>query len=131
MERRLLQLTLAAASLVPLSAGLAMMTYGPGFLDLAASVSADSHFRYLSGLLFGIGCVVLTIIPNIERNGETLRAIASIVALGGFARLWSLIHVGWPGTPMALALFMELGVTPALYFWQRRIARAAPSHPDR
>jgi len=108
-----------------------MMTYGPGFLDLAASVSADSHFRYLSGLLFGIGCVVLTIIPNIERNGETLRAIASIVALGGFARLWSLIHVGWPGTPMVLALFMELGVTPALYFWQRRIARAAPSHPDR
>ena len=101
-----------------------MAAYGPGFLDLTASISADSHLRYLSGLLLGIGLSVWTIIPNIENKGSVLRTITLIVATGGLARLWSLLHVGAPGAAMVFALFMELGVTPALYLWQRRVAAA-------
>jgi hypothetical protein len=79
--------------------------------------------RYLSGLLLGIGVLVWTIIPKIEKRGEALGALTLIVAVGGLSRLWSLIAVGQPNTVMTCALFVELGLTPALYLWQRRVAR--------
>jgi hypothetical protein len=79
--------------------------------------------RYLSGLLLGTGLMVWTVIPDVEKKEAVLRTVMLIVAIGGFARLWSLVHVGQPNVAMELALVMELGVTPALYLWQRRVAR--------
>ena len=124
MERRALQVALALVSLIPVFAGLAAVVQGPAFFDATLSISGNSMLRYLSGLLLGIGLTVWAIIPRIEENGRVLGAIAFIVAVGGLARLWSLISVGTPRTPMVLALFVELILTPALYLWQRRVARA-------
>jgi hypothetical protein len=118
-----LQVVLAIVSLIPLSAGLAGIWKGPAFYDVAASVSADSHMRYLSGLLFGIGIVVWWIIPRVEKSSEAFAAITAIVFVGGMARLWSLIHIGAPTGGMAYAIFVELALTPVLFFWQRRIVR--------
>jgi hypothetical protein len=123
MERRFLQLALAVTSLIPLSAGLAGIWKGPAFFDLAASTSADSHMRYLSGLLLGIGLVVWWVIPRIEKPSEVFVTVTAIVFVGGLARLWSLIHIGMPNDMMFCALFVELGLTPALFFWQRRVSR--------
>jgi hypothetical protein len=123
LEKHLLQAVLAVLSLVPFSAGLAGVKLGPAFFDVAATVSADSHMRYLSGLLLGIGVLVWTIIPNIEKRGEALGALTLVVAVGGLSRLYSLITVGQPNTVMTCALFVELVLTPSLYLWQRRIAR--------
>jgi hypothetical protein len=122
-ERRLLQVALAIVSLIPLSAGLAGIWKGPDFYNLAASISADSHMRYLSGLLFGIGFVVWWIIPRVEKPSEAFGAVTAIVFVGGLARLWSLIHVGEPNGVMSCAVFVELGLTPALFFWHRRVVR--------
>jgi hypothetical protein len=129
LEKRLLQVALAIVSLIPISAGLAGVLQGPKFFQLFASVTADSHMRYLSGLLLGIGVLVWTIIPKVEKRGEALGALTLIVAVGGLSRLYSLITVGQPNTVMTCALFVELGVTPALYLWQRRVARCATRQP--
>jgi Domain of unknown function (DUF4345) len=123
LERRLLQVVLAVVSLIPLSAGLSGIWTGPGFYHLTASISADSHLRYLSGLLFGIGLVVWWIIPRVEKPSEAFATVTAIVFVGGLARLWSLIHVGEPNGTMFYAVFVELGLTPALFLWHRRIVR--------
>jgi hypothetical protein len=88
-----------------------------------ASVPMDSHYRYLSGLLLGIGLGFWITIPNIEREGHRFRLLAAIVVLGGIGRVWSLLIVGVPDRPMLFGLIMELAVTPMLAFWQYRIAK--------
>jgi hypothetical protein len=121
--RRALQVTVAIASLIPIGAGLAGILLGPAMVDVTtAPVGADSHYRYLSGLLLGIGIGFATTIPHIERRTARFRWLTAIVVIGGLGRLWSLIALGPPNKPMLVALVMELGVTPALALWQSRVA---------
>ena len=125
LERRLLQIAVAIAGLVPVGAGLSGALRGAAFLEVTTSVSTDSHIRYLSGLLLGIGLAFWISIPHIERHAARFRLLAAIVVLGGCARLLALTDGGKPGPGMYLALAMELVITPALLLWQQRIARAA------
>lgn len=122
MERRLLQIAIVIGSFVPVGAGLSGVLLGPGILGDAASAASDSHFRYLSGLLFGIGLAFLSCVPEIERRTLLVRVLTAIVMTGGLGRLFGLMVTGYPGLPMCLALGMELAVTPALCLWQSRIA---------
>jgi peptidoglycan/LPS O-acetylase OafA/YrhL len=125
-ERRLLQLAVAAASLIPLSAGAAGMVIGPAMVGVSeAALDADSHYRYLSGLLFGLGIAFATTVPAIDRRTGRFRLLVAIVFVGGLGRLMSLIMRGAPHGPMLAALVMELGVAPALAAWQARIAGKA------
>jgi hypothetical protein len=122
-ERRFLQTTIALASLVPISAGAAGVLLGPAMVGVAgATPDADSHYRYLSGLLLGIGIGFATTIVRIEAKGTRFRLLAALVVIGGLARLLSLIPHGAPGKPMLFGLVMELLVTPALAVWQARVA---------
>ena len=125
-ERRLLQGAVMVACLVPLSAGLAGAIEGPAMLRWAAvgaSPDLDSHLRYLSGLLLGIGIGFLSCVPRIEARGAVFRLLGLIVVVGGLARALSLVEVGAPGLEHRLALAMELGATPLMVLWQARIAR--------
>jgi hypothetical protein len=121
-ERRLLQIAVALGSLVPIIAGAAGILSGPAMVEAGGSVSVDSHFRYLSGLLLGIGIAFVTTIPEIERQTGRFRMLASIVVAGGIGRLMSLLLRGAPDAAMLAALAMELVVTPALALWQVRVA---------
>jgi len=123
IERRALQVIVAVGSLVPLYAGAAGMVMGPRLISGAlGSVDLDSHIRYLSGLLLGIGIGYASTVPRIERHGSRFRLLTGIVVLGGIGRLVSLLTVGPPSAAMKAALVLELLVTPALALWQRRIA---------
>ncbi len=124
-SKRALQLAVAVGGVVPIGAGLAGMLLGPDMVDSigGASMSMDSHYRYLSGLLLGIGLGFWITIPNIEREGHRFRLLAAIVVLGGIGRLWSLFTVGVPDQPMLSGLIMELAITPLLAFWQYRLAK--------
>lgn len=122
-ERRLLQIAVAIGGLVPVGAGLSGAWFGLGFVDMsAAGSSADSHFRYLSGLLLAIGIAFWVSIPRIEAIGERARLLTAIVVVGGLCRLIAVLRFGFPGTPMSLALIMELVITPSLCLWQHRVA---------
>ena len=125
-ERLALQWAIAIAGLVPVTAGLAGVVLGSTMLDdPIASVSLDSHVRYLSGLLLGIGIASWGLIPRIETATQLFRLITFLVVIGGLARLAGVFAVGVPSTPMLFGLAMELVVTPLLCLWQARIAGLA------
>ena len=125
MEKRWLQIAVAVAGLVPVGAGLAGALLGPALLNQVGDAVLDSHFRYLSGLLLGIGLAFWTTIPNIEHQGQRFALLTLIVVTGGFCRAVGMLAGGLPGTVMSLALIMELGVTPLLYLWRERVERVA------
>jgi hypothetical protein len=117
-----LQVAIAVFGLVPVAAGLAGAIDGAAFLGEQVSVSADSHVRYLSGLLLAIGLLFWSTIPRIEQQGRRVRLLTAIVFVGGLARLGGLIVMGAPSPPMLFGLGMELVVTPLVCLWQSRIA---------
>ena len=121
-ERRLLQAAIILACVVPIGAGAAGMINGPGHAA-AGSVDLDSHFRYLSGLLFGLGLGFLSCVPRIEQQGSIFRLLGLMVIVGGLARLGAALFIGWPGPAHIFALVMELGIVPSLMLWQYRVAR--------
>lgn len=121
-EKWLLQAMVIAACAVPLMAGLAGMISGAQFLG-TGSINLDSHFRYLSGLLFGIGLGFLSTIRSIESHTMRFRLLTWLVVIGGFSRLIGILIVGWPDNSMVFGLCMEILITPALCIWQNSLAR--------
>jgi hypothetical protein len=128
-ERRILQAVMALACLVPLVAGGSGMIRGlptdGGGMGITA-IAWDSHYRYLSGLLFAIGVFFAVSIARIETHGRRIRLLATLVVIGGIGRLIGVIFVGMPSFAMVAALGMELVVTPLLALWQARVSRARP-----
>lgn len=125
MSRRLLQLTLLLLSLSPLGFGALGMVRGAAWLGDNASTNLDSHFRYLSGIFFGLGLALLSCIPRIERMTIRFRWIAALVVVGGLARLGGVIAGDVPGRGHVVGLGLELVVTPLLVVWQARLAARA------
>lgn len=125
IERRALQIVVALACLVPVGAGGAGMLLGPRMLGptFAVPIDLDSHYRYLAGLLFGIGIGYISTIPHIELNSRRFSLLTAIVVAGGVGRLISLLTNGSPSGALQAALVMELLITPGLTLWQRRVAR--------
>jgi uncharacterized membrane protein YfcA len=122
-EARLLRIVVAAACLVPITAGVAGVLLGPVMLGIdTASIAADSHYRYLSGLLLGIGVLFSTTVPRIETSSVRFRLLAIIVIVGGLGRLLGALLNRNVDVSSLFALAMELGVTPALLLWQARVA---------
>ena len=78
-ERRILQRTVAVAAVVPVLAGLYGVLFGIDGIGggTPVNVSADSHFRYLSGLLTGIGLLFFTCVPRIEDKSRLFRFLTS------------------------------------------------------
>ena len=138
-ERRLLQRTVAIAGLVPVAAGLFGVIFGASLTgEREMSVSGESHYRYLSGLLLAMGLLFWSTIPGIEEKTGRFQLLTIIVVLGGLARLLGLLITGLPSLTMLAALAMELVVTPLLCLWQIRVANlhaephvraVAPSEP--
>lgn len=122
-ERRLFQLIVVIGSLVPILAGAAGVVRGPAMMrgSISANADLDSHFRYLSGLLLGIGIAYLTTLGDLRRKSGLFVALSLIVILGGCARLFGALLHGFP--PEWFAFAMELGVVPLLLLWLRRIVR--------
>ncbi len=116
-ETLLLKIAVSAAAVVPVAAGLAGVIGGA----LANTASFDSHYRYLSGLLLGLGVAFWSVVPDLGRRSPLLGVLTLIVFTGGVCRLYALAVRGDPGV-MGLALIMEMIVTPALFVWHRRVA---------
>ncbi|WP_419952495.1 DUF4345 domain-containing protein [Methylobacterium sp.] len=126
-EREALQRVVAVAAIIPVASGLFGILFGLGGVggNSLAQISADSHFRYLSGLLMGIGILFWSCVPAIETKSRLFRFLTLVVALGGLARLLGLYLTGLPSAVMLGALIMELVVTPLLCLWQMRVAGKA------
>ncbi len=124
-EKRALQAATALACFVPLSMGLTSVLRSAAVLkgvEPPLPIDLDSHFRYLSGLLLGIGLTFLACLRNIERRRPVFLALGAIIFVGGLARLLSLVELGWPGPGHRFGLVMELVVVPVIVLWQGRVA---------
>jgi hypothetical protein len=121
-EKRLLQQTVGLLSIVPFATGLYGVLFGPALTNETVSVSGDSHFRYLSGLLVGIGLCFWSAIPNIEIKTGRFRLLTLVVFVGGLGRLLGLVLTDVPSFLMLGGLVIELVVTPLICLWQTRIA---------
>ena len=117
----ILRAAILFACLVPILAGGAGALSGAGFLG-GGGAALDSHTRYLSGLLLGIGLAFAWASFDLPRRGRIFDVLAPLVVLGGLARLGGLLHAA-PPLPHVLALGMELGVTPLLWWGVRRAMR--------
>jgi len=126
--KRLLQAAVVLGCIVPIAGGGYGVLRGLSMLGLAGTGGADSHFRYLSGLLLGIGIGFLTTVPQIETHAARFRLLAGIVVVGGLGRLLSVALGDGADAVTLFALVMELGVTPLLALWQGRVARRASRH---
>ncbi len=117
-----MQIAIALAACVPVAGGLKGAWLGARAFGAWPGAAADSHVRYLSGLLLAIGLAYWSCIPAVERRGPLIRALTAIVIVGGLSRLAGWFIAGDPGS-MRWALIMELGVAPLLCLWQGRMAR--------
>ena len=111
MDGMTLRALIWLACLVPLGGGLA------GVFGLLPE--ASSHARYLSGLLLGIGVGLAWAAFDLRQRAWLFDAFVPLIMLGGAARLFG-APSAWPDM---LALAMELGVTPLLWWAVRRLAR--------
>ena len=125
IEKRALQAVVAVACLVPLVTGGLSILHGPAAFGHppVVPIDLDSHFRYVSGIFFGVGIAFATCIPAIETKGARFRLLGALVVMGGLSRLVSLVAVGVPSTGHLFGLAMELGVVPCRMAWQAAVAR--------
>jgi hypothetical protein len=119
-ERRLLQIAVAVAGLVPVAAG-ALGAFRPELL-IGGPPHALTHGAYLSGLLLGLGLAFWSLVPSIERQSRVFGLLTGLVVLGGLARAFTAARLGAWNLSVELPLVMELAVTPALWLWQRRVS---------
>jgi hypothetical protein len=96
--------------------------FGQALTGDAVSISAESHFRFLSGLLLGIGLCFWSTLPAIEAKTNRFRLLTLLIVIGGLGRLVGLGLTGLPSLFMIGGLIMELIVTPVLCLWQTRVA---------
>lgn len=124
LEKRVLQITVLAAAIVPIGAGLLGIIIGPSaFGARSYSVDLISHTGYLSGLLLAIGLMFVISVPNIEQHKNRFLLLGAIVFIGGLARLYEGMLTGFGTMPHQLALIMELVITPLIVLWQRRVSK--------
>ena len=128
-EKRALQIAVAVFGLVSVSAGV-LGALRPELLGLSGPPHALTHAAYLSGLLLGLGLGFWSLIPAIETRSRAFGLLTGLVVLGGLARALTAARLGVWGLSVILPLVMELGVTPALWLWQRRVTWAFLSPPE-
>jgi hypothetical protein len=121
-ERKLLQQSVAIAATLPVAIGLYGVLFGQALTGDAVSISAESHFRFLSGLLLGIGLCFWSTLPSIEIKTGRFRLLTLLVVIGGLGRLIGLALTGLPSLFMIGGLVVELAVAPVLCIWQTRVA---------
>lgn len=125
MERLFLQLATAFSALVLLGLGLCGVILGVQFLHGIGTITVDNYFRLVSGMLIGMGLVLLISIPHAERYGERFSILTLMIVLGGLAELYSVILHGIPSIGTFFGLFMTLIYAPLLWLLQRHVAKRA------
>jgi hypothetical protein len=125
MERKLLQIAVAAAGLAGVSLGLTGVLFGTMYADLSGDVVMDSYVRFLKGMLLAIGLIYWSCIRQIEQRGDRISLVTFILIFGTLSRLASVIGHGVPTEGIIYNLIVGLIFVPLLWLWQRHVARVA------
>ena len=104
----MIPIAIRLAALVPILAGGVGAIVGPAFLGEAGGPATASHFRYLSGLLLGVGVVAWWCVADLPRRAGVFGGLCAMVTLGGLARLAGLAVDPLPPWPHLAALVLLL-----------------------
>jgi hypothetical protein len=129
MKRLFLQIATIFSALVLLALGLCGVVLGVQFLHGVGTITVDNYFRLQSGIMTGLGIILLVSVPHVERYRERFSTLTFIIVLGGLAELYSVTLHGVPSVGTLFGLFMSLIYAPLLWLLQRHVARHAALHP--
>lgn len=129
MERFFLQIATVFSALVLLGLGVSGVLLGVQFMHGVGTITVDNYFRLVSGMLAGMGVVLLVSIPHVERHHERFTILTFVIVLGGLAELYSVVLNGIPSVGTFFGMFMTLIYAPLLWLLQRHVARRAVLHP--
>lgn len=82
----------------------------------------DSNVRYYCGMWLGLGIVLLSIIPSIEKHKAVFRSICLMIFIGAISRTISMFAAGIPIIPFVIITVMEY-LCSQLILWQNAIAK--------
>ena len=126
MEKRLLQIVVGLGAVIAVLAGARGVVHGPAIAGASSiELGAESQYRFLSGMLAGLGAAYTALIPTIERESQRLFMLTLIVGVAGFVRAAEMLGSGPEGLTSYFSLIVSLVAAPAVYLWQLRIARRA------
>jgi hypothetical protein len=131
MQRFILQAMTAFGGLVLLAIGLCGVLLGVQFLHGAGTVPVDNHFRFMSGVIAGVGFAFLCSLRHIERHRDRFAVLSFAIFIGGLAHLYSVLLHGVPSIGTMFGLFMELIYTPLLWLLHRHVANRAARNDAR
>jgi hypothetical protein len=132
-SRRALQAVLVAIAAVLVVTGIMGVVGGvfDPFYDLKSradpsggKILLDSNVRFFGGMSAGVGLVLLSIVPAVERHARLLRLTSVVIFAGGIGRVVSMIDVGAPS--LLFIAFTLTSCVPLLAVWQHVVA-----HPRR
>lgn len=131
MTRRLLQAATAVMALIPVVTGVLTMMGIDDPLYRASGLPCDAlldgNLRFFGGVWLALGLAMLSLVPQIEREGRMFAVLWGAVFLGGVGRALSMAWLGLPPVPFIGFTLLELVGAPAFIAWQRRVAACAPA----
>ena len=123
VQKRVLIIVLAILSVVPIGTGLLAIIGGPTFAPGGDSVtpSLDSEYRFVNVFWLAAGIILLWTLFKPSERALVTRVLLVIAALGGLARLWSALWVGWPHPIFIGTIVLELVIVPLIIWWHSRV----------
>ena len=106
-----LQVLLGLVSLICLIGGLNLLIKGAGsFLPETSPTPPvlDNLFRFLSGIYFGLGFLMMWVVFNLHKINDLIYFIVIVVIFSGLGRLYSRIKVGSGGKYLNFIMFFEI-----------------------
>ena len=106
-----LQILLGLVSLICLLGGVNLLIKGAGsFLPGTSPTPAvlDNLFRFLSGIYFGLGFLMVWVVFNLHEIKDLIYFIGIVVVCSGLGRLYSRIKVGSGGKYLNFIMFFEI-----------------------
>jgi hypothetical protein len=106
-----LQILLGLVSLICLLGGMNLLIKGAGsFLteNTSAPPVLDNLFRFLSGIYFSLGFLVVYVVVNLNEIQGLIYFIGIVVIFSGLGRLYSRIKVGSGGNYLNFIMLFEI-----------------------
>jgi hypothetical protein len=86
-----------------------------------ADAVLDSQNRFYGMAFVGYGALVLLSLQDLDRYANVFRIVLGFIALGGVARLISVVQLGLPPLPVIALIGVELLGVPLILWWHARV----------
>lgn len=121
-RQRSLIVVLAVLGVVPVATSLLAIIGGPAAAPGGGptTASVDSEYRFVNTFWLAAGLILWWTLRKPAARAAVTRVVLGLAAIGGFARLISVLVVGWPHPVFIATIGLELLVVPLVIWWHWR-----------